>query len=76
MVEVLIPGRLELSRLEAWTAAPPVRLELDPAARPAIRAAAEVVARAAGGETPVYGVNTGFGKLASVRITRPIQRNK
>jgi histidine ammonia-lyase len=68
MIEVLTPGRLELSRLDAWVAAPPVRLELDPAARPRIRAAAEVVARAAGGETPVYGVNTGFGKLARVRI--------
>ncbi|MGD9509385.1 MAG: histidine ammonia-lyase [Geminicoccaceae bacterium] len=68
MVELLAPGRLELSRLEAWTSAPPVRLALDPASRPAIRAAAEVVARAAGGEAPVYGVNTGFGKLARVRI--------
>ena len=68
MVEVLTPGRIELSRLARWLQTPPLNLELDPAARPAIRAAAEVVARAAGGTTPVYGVNTGFGKLARVRI--------
>ncbi|MFO1047955.1 MAG: histidine ammonia-lyase [Geminicoccaceae bacterium] len=68
MVELLTPGRLELSCLARWLATPPLRLELDPAARPAIRAAAEVVARAAEGTAPVYGVNTGFGKLARVRI--------
>src|SRR5262249_19357341 len=31
-------------------------------------ASAAVVRRAASGEAPVYGVNTGFGKLASTRI--------
>jgi histidine ammonia-lyase len=35
---------------------------------PAIEASAAVVQRAAAGEAPVYGVNTGFGKLASTRI--------
>ena len=34
----------------------------------AIRASAAVVQRAAAGDAPVYGVNTGFGKLASQRI--------
>ena len=33
-----------------------------------IRASAAVVQRAAAGDAPVYGVNTGFGKLASTRI--------
>ena len=50
-----------------WTT-PPLRLELDPAARAGIDAAAALVAQAAAGEAPVYGVNTGFGKLARVRI--------
>ncbi len=68
MGELLVPGHLELVRLAAWFDAPPVRLELDPAARPAIRAAADLVSRAAEGAAPVYGVNTGFGKLARVRI--------
>ena len=41
---------------------------LDPACAPLIeRAAATVAAIVARGE-PVYGINTGFGKLASVRI--------
>jgi histidine ammonia-lyase len=46
-----------------------VRLALDPACRPAIRASAAVVQAAAAGEAPVYGVNTGFGKLANQRIS-------
>ena len=39
-------------------------LAIDAAARAAIRASAAVVQRAAAGDAPVYGVNTGFGKLA------------
>jgi histidine ammonia-lyase len=45
-----------------------LQLGLAPAALPAIEASAAVVQRAAAGEAPVYGVNTGFGKLASTRI--------
>jgi histidine ammonia-lyase len=67
-LQTLVPGRLELGRLQAWLAEPPLSLELDPAARPGIDAAAALVAQAAAGEAPVYGVNTGFGKLARVRI--------
>ena len=44
------------------------RLAIDPAAWPAVDAAAAAVQRAAAGDAPVYGVNTGFGKLASTRI--------
>ena len=50
-----------------------------PACRARVDAAAEVVARAAAGDTAVYGINTGFGKLASTRIpaeqTSQLQRN-
>lgn len=46
--------------------------ELAPAARLRMSAAREVVDRRAGGDAPVYGVNTGFGHLASVRI--PVDR--
>jgi histidine ammonia-lyase len=35
---------------------------------PEVEASAAVVRRAASGDAPVYGVNTGFGKLASQRI--------
>lgn len=41
---------------------------LDPACRPAVAASAEAVAAILRTAEPVYGVNTGFGKLASVRI--------
>jgi len=48
-------------------------------ARPAVEASARIIARAVEGDTPVYGVNTGFGKLASVRIeasdAAALQRN-
>ncbi len=45
-----------------------ITLTLDPSAIPAIKASADVVHRAAHSDTPVYGVNTGFGKLANVKI--------
>src|SRR3546814_10140878 len=41
---------------------------LDRAADDAIAASAAAVARILGRHEPVYGINTGFGKLASVRI--------
>jgi histidine ammonia-lyase len=43
-------------------------LQIDAAARQRIRSSAAVVMRAAAGDAPVYGVNTGFGKLAGTRI--------
>jgi histidine ammonia-lyase len=64
----LRPGRLTLEDLQAIHAGG-CRLELEPAARPVIAASAAVVQRAAAGDAPVYGVNTGFGKLASTRIS-------
>jgi histidine ammonia-lyase len=45
-------------------------LTLPQHARDAIAASHAVVAKAAAGDAPVYGVNTGFGKLASKRISR------
>src|SRR5256885_3994365 len=47
-----------------------VRVALDRAAEQRVRAAAKVVAEAAEGSEPVYGVNTGFGDLSQVRIAR------
>jgi histidine ammonia-lyase len=41
---------------------------LDAAARPAVARGADTVARIVARGEPVYGINTGFGKLASVRI--------
>ena len=52
---------------------------LDPAAYAAINAGAAAVAEILARDLPVYGINTGFGKLASVRIAEAdletLQRN-
>jgi histidine ammonia-lyase len=52
---------------------------LDPSCRDAVETAADRIAQAAAGDVPVYGVNTGFGKLASIKIenkdTAMLQRN-
>jgi histidine ammonia-lyase len=74
----LSPGSATLAQLEAiYRGGDPVTL--DPACRPQVEAAHAVVARAAAGEAAVYGVNTGFGKLASIKIaaadTATLQRN-
>lgn len=45
-----------------------VGVSLNDSAIPAIEASAEAIARIVEAGEPVYGVNTGFGKLASVRI--------
>jgi histidine ammonia-lyase len=52
---------------------------IDPAAKDRVDQAAMLVSNAAAGDQPVYGINTGFGKLASVRINidevQILQRN-
>ncbi|RFU11565.1 histidine ammonia-lyase [Rhodobacteraceae bacterium W635] len=73
----LVPGKATLTQLDAvWRGAEVV---LDPAAYPAIEAAHARVQEAAAGNDPVYGINTGFGKLASMKIapgdTADLQRN-
>ena len=75
---VLHPGQANLAELEAiWREGHAARL--DAATRPGIEAAADLVRRAAEGDEAVYGINTGFGKLASVKIpadqTADLQRN-
>ena len=62
------PGHLTLEQLHAIHrgGAP---LKLPASAGETIRASARVVQRAAEGDAPVYGVNTGFGKLANQRIS-------
>lgn len=68
--EVLSPGNLTLAQLRRLVDTPELTVLLDPECRPAIRASADLVRRATAGEAPVYGVNTGFGKLATQRIAR------
>ncbi len=64
---VLRPGSVTLGDLRALWATPHA-VVVDPAARPAVQAAAEVVARVLAAGRVVYGVNTGFGLLARSRI--------
>ncbi|MDO5529599.1 MAG: histidine ammonia-lyase, partial [Paracoccus sp. (in: a-proteobacteria)] len=74
----LTPGEVTLAQLETiWRGTGAVRLA--PSAMEGIKASAAQIAAAAQGEAPVYGVNTGFGKLASIKIapedTATLQRN-
>ncbi len=78
MTLILDPGSTSLATLETlWRTG--CTASLNPQSRPAMQAAAELVAQAAAGEVAVYGVNTGFGKLASIKIqpedTATLQRN-
>lgn len=66
---VFQPGALTLEQLQAIHT-DIVQLQLPDSARSAIRASQAVVQRAADGDAPVYGVNTGFGKLANQRISK------
>jgi histidine ammonia-lyase len=75
---ILFPGVATLADLETvWRDGRPVRL--GPGCHAAIEAAAALVAGAVASGAPVYGVNTGFGKLASIPIaaadTETLQRN-
>ena len=78
MTKILTPGKATLADLRhIWASGAAVTL--NPCSHMDIKAAAELVAKAANGTEAVYGVNTGFGKLASVKIeakdTTTLQRN-
>ncbi|UWR10342.1 histidine ammonia-lyase [Sulfitobacter mediterraneus] len=75
---ILTPGAVRLDTLEViWRDGG--QITLDPACQHGVEAAAALVAKAAAGQDAVYGVNTGFGKLASRKIapedTQTLQRN-
>ncbi len=74
----LTPGSVTLCDLEQVFVEQRA-VKLDRSCKPAIEAAAARIASAAAGEAPTYGVNTGFGKLASIKIaskdTATLQRN-
>ena len=74
----LTPGEVSLKTWEhLWREG--TLAEIDPSAKARVDAAAKLVAAAATGDKPVYGINTGFGKLASVKINadevKQLQRN-
>lgn len=76
-VVMIEPGNVPLAGWRAiYRGAVP---SLDPAAFPVVEASAAAVRRILARGEPVYGINTGFGKLASVRIgeadLETLQRN-
>jgi histidine ammonia-lyase len=77
-VLTLTPGAVTLADLEKIFCEE-ASVRLDFACRPAIELAHARIAKAVAGTDAVYGVNTGFGKLASVKIdakdTAALQRN-
>ena len=74
---VVSPGAVSLDEFARVLAGEAV--VLNPMFWPRVEAASDIVAQAAGAQAPVYGINTGFGKLASKRIppdqTTLLQRN-
>ncbi len=74
----LTPGQLSLAQMRQ-IARRFVPLRLDPASFAAIDASAEAVAAIAAKGEPAYGINTGFGRLASTHIPHDqlelLQRN-
>lgn len=73
----LTPGQVPLAQWRAIYRG--AALRLDPASAEAVAASAATVERIVARGEPVYGINTGFGKLASVRIPaedlETLQRN-
>ena len=78
MTIILHPGSVPLQDLETiyWTGEP---ARLDPSFDAGIEKAAKRIAEIVAGNAPVYGINTGFGKLASIKIdsadVATLQRN-
>ncbi|CAD7030247.1 histidine ammonia-lyase [Pseudorhizobium endolithicum] len=75
---VLTPGAVDLAALQEiyWNRK---AARLDPSFDAAIEKGAARIAQIAAGNEPVYGINTGFGKLASIKIdardVATLQRN-
>ncbi len=78
MSRTIIAGQV---KLDVWRAVyrDGVCVKLDAGAKTVCERAAQIVEDAAAGSDPVYGVNTGFGKLARIQIsaedTARLQRN-
>src|SRR5277367_950835 len=77
MTVVIRPGKASLADWRAiWRGE---ALAVDPSSRAAVAASAAAVERILARGEPVYGINTGFGKLAGVRIApedlAQLQRN-
>lgn len=67
MSRVVLDG-VSLTRAQVAAVAGGAPVVLDPAARDRVAASRAVVERRAAGPDPLYGINTGFGEFAEVRI--------
>lgn len=65
-MSTLIPGAVPLAQWRAIYRGAPARL--DPSSAMKVRRGADAVATILARGEPVYGINTGFGKLAGIRI--------
>ncbi|MBO1039909.1 histidine ammonia-lyase [Brucella pituitosa] len=78
MTLILKPGSVALSTLEQIYREN-LAVRIDPSFHAGVEKAAARIAEIAAGDAPVYGINTGFGKLASIRIApedvATLQRN-
>ena len=64
---------LTLAQLDAVAAAT-LDVAIDPVSKKRMLASRAVVDRAAAGDAAAYGINTGFGKLADVRVASTVDR--
>ncbi len=75
----LTPGKTTLAQIKTVVDAPELPIYLDKRCQADVTKAANVVDAVVNAEEAVYGINTGFGKLANVRIdksnTVQLQRN-
>ena len=79
---ILKPGKATLDELRSiyrQNLNHPLSIRMDETCKSRVDAAALIVKQASAGDVAVYGINTGFGKLASTRIpadqTAQLQRN-
>ncbi|MDV7341500.1 histidine ammonia-lyase [Terasakiella sp. A23] len=78
MTMTLIPGHATLNEFKTiYSTLQPVKI--DRGCKQAVEKSEKIIRDAANGDEAVYGVNTGFGKLASIKIpaedTTTLQRN-
>ena len=76
---LLVPGKATLAELERFIMDESIVVTLDRSCKAAVEKAANVVSEVVKADEAVYGVNTGFGKLSSIRIAAEdssrLQRN-
>ena len=78
MTNILFPGKITLETLEKIFSSQQ-EIYIDSSYKSKVEASAEIVMQAVNNGQPVYGINTGFGKLANQKInseqTEELQRN-